>query len=615
MALNYRECAGSIYDALGERENLLQIEHCATRLRIMIKEIGKVNRKKLEQTDGVQGVVEGNGQLQIIIGAGTVNKVYHELRKFARVSELTGRREERKKDIVSVVAGMIRAVGNVFIPILPAIVASGLLMGLLEVLERLGPGAASSGLYSWVKLVANTALTYLPVLVAISAARLFGGNLYLGGTIGLLLMNKELLASWSAASSPNMVNYWNVLGLHIRRVNYQGHVIPVIIAIWLMCKIEKWLHRHVPEMLDLFVTPLVTVFVTAFLTMGIIGPVFVRMENLIVDITRFTLRLPMGVGAFLCGGAYPLTVVFGTHHMFSVLETGMLAETGKNIWIPVSCSANFAMCMSCLAIFFKTRNKKIKSVALPASMSAALGITEPAIFGINLRYVRPLICGMIGAAVGAAAGSMMGVYGTSYGVTGLLGLLIAMDCAKEYILMLMIAGGTAFALTGIFWKEEAAEETTVIYAPAEGTIIPQEQIPDETFAQGFLGKGIGIRPARGKIVAPFDGTVVMAAQTGHAIAIKGPGDIKVLIHVGIQTVELEGQGFQLRVAEGEQVRRGQELLSVDLKLLKEQGYNAITSVFVMNSKELAELEMTEKENVRMGDAIIKIKEKDRESSE
>ena len=615
MALNYRECAGSIYDALGQQENLVSLEHCATRLRVIIKEISKVNRKKLEQTTGVQGVVEGNGQLQIIIGAGTVNKVYHELRKIARLSELTEHRAERKKGIVSTVTRIVRVVGNVFIPILPAIVASGLLMGVIQALGRLVPSYTSSDLYSWMNLVANTALTYLPVLVAVSAARLFGGNLYLGGTIGLLLMNKELLTSWSAAVSPEIVNYWNILGLHIRKVNYQGHVIPVIIAIWLMCKIEKWLHRHVPDMLDLFVTPLVTVFVTAFLTMGIIGPLFVRMENLVVDITRFTLRLPLGLGAFLCGGAYPLTVIFGTHHMFSVLETGMLAETGKNMWIPVSCSANFAMCMSCLSVFFRTRNKRTKAVALPASMSAALGITEPAIFGINLRYFRPLVCGMIGAAVGAAAGSMMGVYGTSYGVTGILGILITLNCTREYILMLVIAGGTAFALTGIFWKESSAEETGTVGAPAEGQIVPQEKIPAETFAQGFLGRGIGIRPAKGMIVAPFDGTVVMAAQTGHAVAIKGMGDVKVLIHVGIQTVELEGCGFQRLVAEGEQVRKGQELLHVDLKLLEEKGYDTIISVFVMNSKDFPEMEMTEKETVHMGESIIKVKMTDNASSD
>ena len=608
MALNYRECAGNIYDALGQKDNLLRIEHCATRLRIKIKEISKVNRKKLEQTEGVQGVIEGNGQLQIVIGAGTVNKVYHEIRKAARFTELTERTEEHRKGIQSAAVSMIRVVGNVFIPILPAVVASGLLMGIMEALQRLVPSYTSSDLYSWMNLVANTAITYLPVLVALSATRLFGGNLYLGGTIGLLLMHKELLASWSAAASPSMVHYWNLFGLHIRRVNYQGHVIPVIIAIWLMCKIEKWLHHHVPEILDLFVTPLVTVFLTAFLTMGIIGPLFVRMETLIVDMTRFTLRLPMGIGAFLCGAAYPLTVVFGTHHMFSVLETGMLAETGRNMWITVSSSANFAMCMSCLAVFFKTRDKRTKAVALPASLSAALGITEPAIFGINLRFFRPLVCGMVGAAFGAAAGSILGVYGTSYGVTGILGLLITMDCTKEYILMLVIAGGIAFALTGIFWSEkEAVEENGTIGAPVDGKVVSQERIPDETFAQGLLGKGVGILPTSGKIVAPFDGTVIMTAQTGHAVAVKDSEDRKVLIHVGIDTVELKGKGFQLQVSEGEQVKKGQELIRVDLKLLKKEGYDPLTSVFLTNSKEFPEIKITEKEVVQQGEPIISMK--------
>lgn len=606
MALNYRECAENIYEALGRKENLIGIEHCATRLRIRLKEAGKVNRAKLEEIKGVKGVVTGNGQLQIIIGAGTVNKVYHELRKFARLSELTERKEERRKDAIGLLGRIIRVVGDVFIPLLPAIVAAGLLMGITEAVGKIVPSFAGSDFYSWLDLVANTAITYLPVLVAISAARLFGGNLYLGGTIGLLLMHKSLLASWSAATTPASVNYWKILGLNIRRVNYQGHVIPVIIAVWMMCKIEKWLHRHVPEILDLFITPLVTIVATAFLTMGVIGPVFVRMENWILDITRYTLRLPLGIGAFLCGGAYPLTVVFGTHHMFNVLETGMLAETGKNIWICVSSSANFAMCMACLAVFFKARNKKTKSVAFPASLSAALGITEPAIFGINLRFFRPLICGMIGAACGAAAGSMLGVYGTSYGVSGVLGFLITMDCTKEYLFMLLIAGGISFVLTIICWQEQEHEDAGVLYAPVSGQVVLQEQIADEAFAMGLLGQGVGIIPSRKTITAPFDGTVIMTTPTGHAIALKNAYGVKVLIHIGMNTVELEGKGFQVHVAEGEQVKKGQKLITVDLKMLKEKGYDTTTSVFVTNSKEMEAVTATDKEQIKSGEPLLTV---------
>lgn len=612
MALNYRECAQGIYEALGKSENLLRAEHCMTRLRIEVKENAKVNRKKLEETQGVQGVVEGKEQLQIVIGAGAVNKVYHEFRRLARISELTERKEERKKDIVGMLGRIIRVVGDVFIPILPAIVAGGLLMGLTDAAGRCFPAFASSDLYNWMELVANTAITYLPVLVALSATRLFGGNLYLGATMGLLLMHKELLSAWTAAASPASVNFWNVFGLHIRRVNYQGHVIPVIIAVWMMCRIEKWLHNKVPEILDLFVTPLLTVLITAFLTMGIIGPFFIRMENHIVEITRFTLRLPLGIGALLCGAAYPLTVVFGTHHMFSVLETGMLAETGKNIWIPISSSSNFAMCMACFAVYIKAKNKKTKAAAFPASLSAALGITEPAIFGINLRFFRPMVCGMIGAAFGAAAGSMMGVYGTTYGVSGLLGFLITTDCTMEYLLMLVIAGGISFALTGIFWNENAQsqEKSNTIYAPMAGKVIPQDKIPDETFAQGFLGKGVGIIPAKKMIAAPFDGMVIMAAQTGHAVALMNAAGVKVLIHAGIDTVELEGKGFQLYVKEGEQVKKGQKLLSMDLKFLKEKGYDTIVSLFVTNSKELEEVILTEKEQIKSGEPVITIKSRE-----
>ena len=287
----------------------------------------------------------------------------------------------------------------------------------------------------------------------------------------------------------------------------------------------------------------------------------------------------------------------------------MLAENGKNIWISVSSSANFAMCMSCLAVFVKAKNKKTKAVALPASLSAALGITEPAIFGINLRFFRPLVCGMIGAAVGAAFGTMMGVYATTYGVTGILGFLITLDCTREYLLMLIIAGGTAFALTGLFWNEktEVGEDMAIVCAPVSGKVIPQEKIADEIFAQGLPGKGIGILPSGGTVVAPFDGTVIMAAGTGHAVALKNVTDVKVLIHVGIETVELEGQGFQLFVSEGERVKKGQKLLAVDLKFLQKKGYDTTVSVFITNSKELEEIRMTEKKQIKNGEPLMKIK--------
>ena len=624
MALDYAKCAREIYECVGKRENLVSAAHCATRLRLVTVDNTNVDKKKLENIDGVKGVFESNGQLQLIIGTGTVNKVYDEFLAVSGMSAAT------KEDVKAAAAAkqplpfrMIKALGDVFVPILPAIVAAGLMMGLVEAIGKFYTPFASTDMYAWMDLVANTAIVYLPVLVAISAARVFGGNIFLGGTIGMLLMHMNLMSAWTAAGMDAAdIPTWHIFGLSIRQVNYQGHIIPIIIAIWIMCQIEKFLHKHVPEMIDLIVVPLVTVFVTAFITMTIVGPVFIVVENNILTAVKALLSLPMGIGSFICGAVYPLTVVCGIHHMFNVLEAGMIAENGMNVWIPVSCSANFAMCMSCVAVFVKSKNVKTKSVALPAGLSASLGITEPAIFGINLRFVTPLVCGMVGAAFGAAAGTLMGVYGSAYGVTGIPGFLITTHCTLQYVIMLAIAGAIAFVLTYMFWKEEKPEEAAAaaaepqeaaepadpskIYAPIEGNAIAREAIPDETFAAGVLGDGIGIEPAVGVVVAPCDGEISTVAETKHAVGISGPNDMEMLIHVGIDTVKMNGEGFEVLVAEGDKVVKGQKLMTFDIEKIKKAGFSTTTAVLLTNSDDYENFKVVKQGPTKNGEEIFTI---------
>lgn len=634
MALDYEKCAREIFENVGGRENIVSAAHCATRLRLVTVDNSKVDRSVLENIEGVKGVFESNGQLQLIIGTGTVNKVYDE---FLKISGMTAATKEDVKAAAAakqpLIKRMVKSLGDVFVPILPAIVAAGLMMGLVEALGKFIPAFAQSDIYSWMNLVSNTAIVYLPVLVAISSARVFGGNIFLGGTIGMLLMHMDLLSAWTAASDPSQVEYWHILCFNIRQVNYQGHIIPIIIAIWIMCRIEKWLHRHVPEMIDLFVTPLITVLTTAFLTMTIIGPAFIVVENNILDVVTALLKLPLGIGAFVCGAVYPLAVVCGIHHMFNVLEAGMIAESGMNVWLPVSCSANFAMCMACVAVFAKSKNIKTKSLALPAGLSASLGITEPAIFGINLRFVTPLVCGMAGGAVGAAAGTLMGVYGSAYGVTGIPGFLITTDCTLQYTIMLLIAGAVAFVLTYIFWKEEKPEtvkteagpesgpaeekedentnsgetaEEPGICAPVKGNVIPREEIPDDTFASGVLGDGVGIEPEKGEVVAPFDGVVSSVTETRHAVGLTGPEGMELLIHVGIDTVNMKGEGFELLADENETVKKGQPLIRFDIDKIRSAGYSATTAVLLTNSDDYKDFRIIKSGKTEAGEPLIRI---------
>lgn len=386
-------------------------------------------------------------------------------------------------------------------------------------------------------------------------------------------------------------------------------MIPVIIAVWLMCKIEKFLHKHVPEMIDLFVTPLCTVLATAFVTLGIIGPVFSTAETYVLDFAGWIITVGHGVGAMIMGALYPLTVVCGIHHMYNVIEAGMLsAVDGMNIWMPIASAANFAQGAACLAVGLKAKNMKTKSVAIPSSLSAALGITEPAIFGVNLRFVKPLACGMAGGAAGALLGSIFHIGATSYGVTGLPGFLITLDYTVQYAIVLAVSFAVSFVLTWFVWKEETDETQEVmeekteteqtgtaetekaqeavekaLFAPVKGNVIGREEIPDETFAAGILGDGVGIEPETGEVVAPFDGEISTVADTRHAVGITGPDGMEVLIHVGIDTVNMKGEGFEVFVSEGEKVKAGQRLLTFDIEKIKEAGYSTTTAVLLTNS--------------------------------
>ena len=617
MAVDYAKCAREIFEILGGRSNLVSAAHCATRLRLVTVDNSKIDMKKLENIDGVKGVFSNNGQLQLIIGTGTVNKVYEE---FLKVSGMTA---ATKEDVKAAAAAqqpiwkrMIKALGDVFVPILPAIVASGLMMGLVEALGKAIPSFAESDWYGILDLMANTAFTFLPILIAVSATRVFGGNIFLGAVVGMVMIHPNLLNAWSVGSmEASEIPVWQLFGFFkIRQVGYQGHVIPVVIAIWLMCKIEKWLHKHVPEMIDLFVTPLCTVLATSFITLGIIGPIFSTAESYVLEFAGWIITVGYGVGAMIMGALYPLTVVCGIHHMYNVIEAGMLsAADGINIWMPVASAANFAQGAACLAVGLKARNMKTKSVAIPSSLSAALGITEPAIFGVNLRFTKPLVCGMAGGAAGSLLASIFHIGATSYGVTGLPGSLITLDYTVQYAVVLAVSAGVAFALTWVLWKEESEEsekseekqetkqpEKTKtqdsagqtlaeggLFAPVTGNVIRREEIPDETFASGVLGDGVGIEPEIGEVVAPFDGEISSVTDTCHAVGITGPFEMEVLIHVGVDTVNMKGDGFHLLVKEGEKVKAGQKLLAFDLDKIKAAGYSTTTAVLLTNSDDFS----------------------------
>ncbi len=631
--MDYNKCAAQILDAIGGKDNLASAAHCATRLRLVIADNEKVKKSVLENIDGVKGVFEAQGQLQIIIGTGTVNKVYAEFIKIAGVEAAS--KDDVKKAAAAKAPWYKRAVktlGDIFVPIIPAIVATGLLCGLLGGLSRAFPSMADSQIYKLLDIFSNAALTFLPILIAVSAAKIFGANVYLGAVIGMIMIHPNLINAWSVGDGKDLPTLWSWFGVwDIRATGYQGHVIPVVIAVLLLSVIEKKLHKKVPEMFDLFVTPLVSVLITGFLTMTVIGPVFSQIESWVLSGAQWLISIPFGIGSFLMGAAYAPTVVAGVHHMYNAIELSMIADNGKNIWMPIATAANVAQGAAALAVALKTRNKKTKSMALPASLSAFMGITEPAIFGVNVRFVKPLIAGMVGGACGAAVASIMNVYATANGVTGIFGFLITTDSIVGYLLTFVVASAVAFGLSWILFKDPAEEtaqgapatpapaaeevpavetkpeanyDDNCVYSPLKGKAVLMADVPDETFASDVLGVGAAVDPTEGKVVAPADGEVSTLFDTHHAIGLTLDNGMEMLIHVGINTVELNGEGYEAHVSEGDKVVRGQTLITFDIPLIKSKGFPVITPVIITNPDDYTDIHKAADGDVGYLDKLI-----------
>ncbi len=631
--MDYKNSAKETLEYIGGKDNIVSAAHCATRLRLVIADNSKCDKTKIENVDGVKGVFEAQGQLQIIFGTGTVNKVYDE---FIQMAGITGGTKEDVKQAAASKQNIfkrgIKTLGDVFVPIIPAIVASGLLMGLLEGFCNLWPQMADSSTYTIIHLFSNAAFVFLPILIAISAAKTFGGNVYLGAVIGMIMVHTSLINAWSvasmAASDIPKASVW--FGLYdIDLVGYQGHVIPVVIAVFLMSVIEKKLHKIVPEMIDLFVTPLVTVLVTGYLTLTIIGPIFSTIENWVLSGAQQLIALPFGVGGALVGGLYAPTVVAGLHHMYNAIEAGMLSSTGLNTWMPVATAANVAQGAACLAVAVKSKSAKTKSVALPAALSAYLGITEPAIFGVNVRYMKPFIAGCIGGVAGGLVAGITGVGATAYGITGLFGFLITTNYAVQYALIIIVATVVGFVVSFILFKEEepvaqpakeeekkeevieekkeASASEEEISSPVAGAVVETSQVADPTFASEMLGTTVAIEPENGIFVAPCDGEIVTMFPTGHAVAIQSPAGAEILIHIGIDTVKMDGQGFTKKVEQGAKVKKGDVLIEADLAEIKKAGYPATTMMILTNADDFANVEKAQPKTVSTADKVMKIK--------
>lgn len=639
--MDYRKIAQDILDHVGGSKNIASAAHCATRLRLVIADNKKVSKEALENIDGVKGVFEASGQLQIILGTGTVNKVFAE---FIDIAGITASSKAEAKEAAAEKQNWfmraIKLLGDIFVPIIPAIVASGFLMGIMNSLDFMNSNGflhinTHSSIYVFANLFSNIAYTFLQILIAFSAAKAFGANQYLGAVIGMIMIHPSLQNAYTVATEGVQQTQSVFFGLFkIDMVGYQGHVIPVIIAVWILAVIEKKLHKIVPEVLDLFVTPLVSVFVTGYLTLSIVGPIFVWAENAILGAIQWMLTLPLGIGSLIMGGLYAPTVVTGIHQMYTAIDIGQLAKYGVTYWLPLASAANVAQGAAALAVGIKSKDKKIKSLALPSSLSAFMGITEPAIFGVNLRFFKPFIAGCIGGGCGALYASLVHLGAKGTGVTGIFGILLCLNQPLQYLIEMVIAVGVAFVISFLIYKDaepkaatadaaetaavenmettdavatadttaETAEET--LTSPVNGTQIPLSEVADETFASEMLGTTVAVEPADGKIVAPCDGEVSNIFETGHAVCITTESGGELLIHIGIDTVKMDGKGFTKKVSDGDKVHAGDILVEADLEEIKNAGYQTTTMMILTNTDEFGNVTKAEPAEVKTTSKVM-----------
>ena len=626
--MNNQEIAKKVIDALGGRENVNSVAHCATRLRVMVKDEGKINKEVIENLEKVQGAFFNSGQYQIIFGTGTVNKMYDEV---VALGLPTSSKDDMKAEAAKQgnwFQRAIRTFGDVFVPIIPVIVATGLFMGVRGLLTALGM-TLPADVTTYTQILTDTAFIILPGLVVWSTFRVFGGNPAVGIVLGMMLVSGSLPNAWAVASGGE-VTAMNFFGF-IPVVGLQGSVLPAFIIGVVGAKFEKAVRKVVPDVIDLLVTPFVTLLVMSILGLFVIGPVFHVVENYILIATKTILSLPFGLGGFLIGGVHQLIVVSGVHHIFNLLEVQLLAADHANPFNAIITAAMTAQGAATVAVGVKTKNPKLKTLAFPAALSAFLGITEPAIFGVNLRFRKPFFLSLIAGAIGGGLASILGLAGTGNGITIIPGTMLYIGNGQlaQYLLMVAVSFALGFALTYMFGYEDevdatpsakqaevaeekeevapAALQNETLVTPIVGDVVALADVNDPVFSSGAMGQGIAVKPSQGVVYAPADAEVSIAFATGHAFGLKTTNGAEVLIHVGIDTVTMNGEGFEQKVAQGDKVKAGDVLGTFDSNKIAAAGLDDTTMVIVTNTADYASVAPVATGSVAKGDAVIEVK--------
>lgn len=640
--MDHKEVAKRVAAALGE-DNLIAAAHCATRLRLVVKDTAKIDQATLDDDADLKGTFEVNGQYQIIVGPGDVNTVYKELVAITGVGEVS---KDELKDVADTetnpIMKLIKILSDIFVPLIPALVAGGLLMALNNVLTGQGLFGPQSivemvpgikGFAEIVNLMASAPFAFLPILIGFSATKRFGGNPYLGAAAGMMLVMPSLVNGYGVAEAiaTNKMPYWDVFGFQIAQAGYQGQVLPVIGVAWILATLEKFFHKHLKNAIDFTFTPMLAVIITGFVTFAVVGPVLRTVSNGMTDGLVWLVNTLGGVGYGIFGLGYSAIVLTGLHQSFPAIETSLLADiakTGGDFIFPIAAAANVAQGAATFAIFFLTKNEKQKGLASSSAFSAMLGITEPAMFGVNLKLKFPFFIGLGAAGIASTIMGFSGVRGVSLGPAGIIGFIAIKPASiPMFMLGIVVSFVLAFLATYVYGRGRmdvpanvastgtTAQEINIVktsegvsdealYAPVTGQAIQLSETKDQVFSSELMGKGIAIEPTIGEIYAPADGTLTVTNDSKHAYGLLTNNGAEVLLHIGIDTVQMAGEGFSTQVKQGQVVKKGDLLGTFDISKIKAAGYEATVMIIVTNTMSFAEVQGIDNQTVTVGQAVI-----------
>ena len=613
--MDYQAIAKEILKDVGGKDNIVDVTHCYTRLRFVLKDTKQANKEALLQTEGVISVVESGGQYQVVLG-NKVAHVYNALEPLLAQQLTTKTSTEEKNSLGN---RILNTVAAIFTPVVPAIAASGMLKGILAIAVMVANNFYQVDLkplntYIILSAASDALFYFMPVILGYSAAKVFKTNEYIAMVIGATLCYPTIVSLMTEESAVTL------FGLHVTKANYVSTVIPIILAIFMLAYVQRFLEKVIPEVLKIIMVPTLSLLLMIPATLLLFGPIGIYLGDGVNWLYYYIMNLsPISLGGFI-GGIWCVLVIFGAHRGLVPIGINDVARTGRQNLLAFAGAANFSQAGAAFGVFVRTKNKDLKAVAASATVTALFGITEPAIYGANLRLKKPMIYAVASGAAGGALMGWGGSYGTAFANQGLLTIPVYAEAGTKAFICYLLGCGIAFFgafLLTIFLGfndlplDESRQEpvlkteaTTVkekqrIQAPVQGQLVSLDQINDEVFASQQMGKTLAIYPTEEQIVSPGNGQVTALYPTHHAIGLKLDNGAEILLHIGINTVELKGRGFETFVKVGERVRLGQKLLSFDKQIIQAAGYDPTVLVIVTNTAEMSVIETTKQTEITL----------------